>query len=252
MTSISTWPIIDDPDLLPAGGVPGPAVHQERPDRAGVRPLRWASWTLLLRSAAVSASTCRSPSSSSRKPPPGSGPGASIIHLGMDGISLLLVLLTTLILPLCVLCSWRYIRAGQGIHDLPAAHGTAMVGVFCALDFVLFYVFWEAMLIPMYLLIAVWGGPRKVYASLKFFIYTMAGSVLLLVAIIALYIANGTFSIPELMGKTIRFDFQIWVFLAFAISFAIKVPDVSLPHLAAGRPRGGPHRRQRDPGQRSC
>jgi NADH-quinone oxidoreductase subunit M len=101
---------------------------------------------------------------------------------------------------------------------------TAMIGVFCALDFILFYVFWEAMLIPMYLLIAVWGGPNKDYASLKFFIYTLFGSVFLLVAIIALYLVNGTFSIPEAMFKGYSFTFQIWVFLAFAIAFAIKVP----------------------------
>ena len=101
---------------------------------------------------------------------------------------------------------------------------TAMIGVFCSLDFILFYVFWEAMLIPMYLLIAIWGGPKKDYASIKFFIYTLFGSVFLLVAIIALYLANGTFSIPEAMFKGYSFQFQIWVFLAFAIAFAIKVP----------------------------
>ncbi len=101
---------------------------------------------------------------------------------------------------------------------------TAMVGVFCALDFVLFFVFWEAMLIPMALLIGVWGGPRKIYAALKFFIYTMAGSVLLLVAMIALRLQVGSFSIPDMMGRNYPHSFQIWIFLAFFISFAIKVP----------------------------
>jgi NADH-quinone oxidoreductase subunit M len=101
---------------------------------------------------------------------------------------------------------------------------SAMVGVFCALDFILFFVFWEAMLIPMALLIGVWGGPRRIYASLKFFIYTMAGSVLLLVAIIALGLRAGTFSIPDLMGRGFPPAFQCWVFLAFFVSFAIKVP----------------------------
>ncbi|HRT57958.1 MAG TPA: proton-conducting transporter membrane subunit, partial [Candidatus Paceibacterota bacterium] len=106
--------------------------------------------------------------------------------LGIDGISLLLVLLTTLIMPLCVLASWRYIttRVKEFMICLLIME-SAMVGVFCALDFILFFVFWEAMLIPMALLIGIWGGPRKVYAALKFFIYTMAGSVFLLVAIIA-------------------------------------------------------------------
>ena len=107
--------------------------------------------------------------------------------LGIDGISLLLVLLTTLIMPLCVLGSWRYIdkRVKEFMICLLLME-TSMLGVFMALDFILFYLLWEAMLIPMYLLIAVWGGPRKVYASTKFFLYTLAGSVLLLVAIIGL------------------------------------------------------------------
>ena len=145
--------------------------------------------------------------------------------LGIDGISLLLVLLTTLVMPLCVLCSWRYIQ--QRVKEFMIClliMESAMIGVFCALDFVLFFVFWEAMLIPMALLIGIWGGPRRIYASLKFFIYTMAGSVLLLVAIIALFLQAGTFYIPDLMGRNFGHTFQIWVFLAFALSFAIKVP----------------------------
>jgi len=145
--------------------------------------------------------------------------------VGVDGISLLLVLLTTLIMPLCVLASWRYIqtRVKEFMICLLIME-TAMVGVFCALDLVLFFVFWEAMLIPMALLIGIWGGPRKLYASLKFFVYTMSGSVFLLVAIIALYFQAGTFSIPEIMGQSFPHDFQFWIFLAFFISFAIKVP----------------------------
>jgi NADH-quinone oxidoreductase subunit M len=145
--------------------------------------------------------------------------------VGVDGISLLLVLLTTLILPLCVLASWRYIqnRVKEFMICLLIME-TAMVGVFCALDLILFFVFWEAMLIPMALLIGIWGGPRKVYASLKFFIYTMSGSVFLLVAIIALYLKVGSFSIPEMMQQSFPRDFQFWIFLAFFISFAIKVP----------------------------
>ena len=145
--------------------------------------------------------------------------------VGVDGISLLLVLLTTLIMPLCVLCSWRYItsRVKEFMVCLLIME-SAMLGVFCALDFILFFVFWEAMLIPMCLLIGVWGGPRKIYAALKFFIYTMAGSVLLLVAIIALFLEAGTFNIPDLMGRPYAPGFQCWVFLAFALSFAIKVP----------------------------
>jgi NADH-quinone oxidoreductase subunit M len=145
--------------------------------------------------------------------------------VGIDGISLLLVLLTTLVMPLCVLASWRYIqtRVKEFMICLLIME-TAMVGVFCSLDLILFFVFWEAMLIPMALLIGIWGGPRKIYASLKFFIYTMSGSVFLLVAIIALYLQVGSFSIPDMMGKNFPHQFQIWIFLAFFISFAIKVP----------------------------
>ena len=145
--------------------------------------------------------------------------------VGIDGISLLLVLLTTLIMPLCVLCSWRYIttRVREFMICLLIME-SAMVGVFCALDFILFFVFWEAMLIPMALLIGVWGGPRKIYAAIKFFVYTMTGSVLLLVAILALYLKVGSFSIPDMMGRQFAPEFQCWIFLAFFISFAIKVP----------------------------
>jgi NADH-quinone oxidoreductase subunit M len=146
-------------------------------------------------------------------------------HLGMDGISLLMVLLTVLLLPLCVLCSWSYIRRRvKEFHFSLMLMSSACIGVFVALDFVLFYVFWEAMLVPMFLLIAVWGGPQRRYASLKFFLYTLAGSTLLLVAMVAFYIEGGTFSIPELSARTYSFDFQFWAFLAMAFAFAIKVP----------------------------
>lgn len=145
--------------------------------------------------------------------------------VGVDGISLLLVLLTTIIMPLCVLGSWNYIKTRvQPFMICLLIMESSMLGVFCALDFALFYILWEAMLIPMYLLIAIWGGPRKVYASIKFFLYTLAGSVMLLVAIIALYLHTGSFSIPNMMGQAYSSTFQIWVFLAFFLAFAIKVP----------------------------
>ncbi|MDR9500557.1 MAG: NADH-quinone oxidoreductase subunit M [Desulfurivibrionaceae bacterium] len=146
--------------------------------------------------------------------------------LGLDGISILLVMLTTFIMPLCVLGSWTYIskRVKEFMVCLLVME-TAMIGVFCAMDFVLFYVFWEMMLIPMYLLIGVWGGARRKYASVKFFLYTLAGSVLLLVAIIALYLANDhSWFIPDMMGKGYSMGFQVWIFLAFFLAFAIKVP----------------------------
>ena len=145
--------------------------------------------------------------------------------VGVDGISLLLVLLTTIITPLCVLASWTYIK--KRVREFMIAlliMETAMLGVFCALDTVLFFVFWEAMLIPMSLMIGVWGGPRKIYAALKFFIYTMSGSIMLLVAIIAMRLKTGTFSLPETMNFAFSPGFQLLIFGAFFLSFAIKVP----------------------------
>jgi NADH-quinone oxidoreductase subunit M len=145
--------------------------------------------------------------------------------VGVDGISMLLVLLTTFIMPLCILCSWTYIqeRFQEFIFAILIIE-SAMIGVFISLNTVLFFIFWEAMLVPMYLLIAVWGGPRKDYASIKFFLYTLIGSVFLLVGIIALYIQTGTFFIPELMAHSYSFSFQLWLFLGFTLAFAIKVP----------------------------
>jgi NADH-quinone oxidoreductase subunit M len=145
---------------------------------------------------------------------------------GVDGISLLLVLLTAALTPLCVLCSWQSIehRVKSFMVNLLLME-TAMIGVFTALDFVLFYVFWEAMLIPMYLLIGVWGGANRLYAAMKFFLYTLAGSLLLLVAMLALYFEGGqTFDIVQLTGQSYPPAFQFWVFLAFFLAFAIKVP----------------------------
>ena len=145
--------------------------------------------------------------------------------LGVDGISIMMVWLSILTLPVCVLCSWTYIgRRIKEFHVCLLLMTTACVGVFSALDLVLFYIFWEALLIPMYLMIAVWGGDDRRYASLKFFLYTLAGSTLLLVAVAALRIQGGTFSIPGLMGQGFSFNFQFWVFLAMTIAFAIKVP----------------------------
>jgi len=146
--------------------------------------------------------------------------------VGIDGISVLLILLTTLIMPFCVLASWTYISTRVPAFMICLLiMETAMIGVFAALDFVLFYILWEAMLIPMYLLIGIWGGPRKIYASIKFFLYTLAGSILLLVAIIWLYKTNNySFFIPDMMWKGYSFTAQILLFIAFFLAFAIKVP----------------------------
>lgn len=146
--------------------------------------------------------------------------------LGVDGISVLLLLMTTFIMPFCVLASWNYIKTRvQSFMICLLIMESAMVGVFVALDFVLFYILWEAMLIPMYLLIGIWGGPRKIYASIKFFLYTLAGSVLLLVGIIWLYISNDySFFIPDMMWQDYSTTSQIYLFIAFFLAFAIKVP----------------------------
>ena len=147
-------------------------------------------------------------------------------RLGLDGISLPLVLMTTVLMPLCVLISWRSIESKiRSFMAMLLILEGAMIGVFAALDFVLFYVFWEAMLIPMYLLIGVWGGANRLYAAIKFFLYTLAGSVLLLVAIIVLYFQGGhTFDILQLNQGTYSTSLQTWLFLAFFAAFAVKVP----------------------------
>jgi len=146
--------------------------------------------------------------------------------LGLDGISVLFVLLSTLITILCILISWNSIKmkVKEFFISLLILEG-AMIGVFCSLDFMLFYIFWEAMLIPMYLLIGVWGGPNRIYAAVKFFLYTLVGSVLMLVGIIVLYFYAGrTFDILELMTKSYPFQMQLLLFWAFFAAFAVKVP----------------------------
>ncbi|HEY7128257.1 MAG TPA: NADH-quinone oxidoreductase subunit M [Nitrospira sp.] len=146
--------------------------------------------------------------------------------LGIDGISLPLILMTAALMPLCVLISWEAIVTRvRTFMAVLLIMETAMLGVFAALDFVLFYVFWEAMLIPMYLLIGVWGGPNRLYAAIKFFLYTLAGSVLLLVAILVLYFYGGrTFDVVALSQVTYPAILQQWLFLAFFAAFAVKVP----------------------------
>ena len=145
--------------------------------------------------------------------------------VGVDGISLPLVLLTTCLVPLCILCSWNQIKArlAEFVFVLLIME-SSMIGVFVSLNTVIFYIFWEGMLIPMYLLIAVWGGPRRDYASIKFFLYTFAGSVFLLVALIVLYVKSGTFFIPDFMHLQYPFKIQMWIFICCAIAFAIKIP----------------------------
>src|SRR5688572_21162652 len=147
-------------------------------------------------------------------------------YLGVDGLSILLVLLTTILTPISILCTWTAVE--DRVKDFMVFFlllEVGMTGVFLAQDLFLFYIFWEFTLVPMYFLIGIWGGPRRVSAAIKFFLYTMAGSILMLVAILWLGIYGKTFSVPELitMGG-ISPNVQLWLFLAFTAAFAIKVP----------------------------
>jgi len=146
-------------------------------------------------------------------------------HMGVDGISVLFVLLATLLTPICILASWESIQTR--VRDYMVAFlvlESMMVGMFCALDFVVFYIFFEAVLIPMFLIIGVWGGVRRVYAAFKFFLYTLAGSLLMLLALLAMWFHAGTTDIPTLMTTAFPPGMQFWLFLAFMVSFAVKVP----------------------------
>jgi NADH-quinone oxidoreductase subunit M len=146
-------------------------------------------------------------------------------HVGVDGISLFLVLLTALLSALAVLSSWRAITEQvKEYMILMLLMETAMLGVFVSLDLFLFYVFWEASLIPMALLIGRWGGERRVYAAVKFFLFTMAGSALMLVAAIVLYLWGGTSDLTVLLTVPVPAAMQMWLFAAFALAFAVKVP----------------------------
>lgn len=149
-------------------------------------------------------------------------------RVGIDGISLMMVVLTALLTLIAFLCSWTQVK----IHEKPFyilllfLEG-GMMGVFCALDLFLFYLFWEAMLIPMYLIIGVWGGERRIYAAVKFMIYTVAGSLLMLAAILVLFSKTGSFDVVKLQEELpglLTIETQRWLFLAFGVSFAIKVP----------------------------
>jgi NADH-quinone oxidoreductase subunit M len=146
--------------------------------------------------------------------------------LGMDGLSILLILLTTFLTPISILSTWTAVE--ERVKDFMIFFlllEVGMVGVFLAQDLFLFYIFWEFTLVPMYFIIGIWGGPRRIYAAIKFFLYTMAGSILMLLAILWLGIYGGTFSVPDLAAQgNIPTNVQTWLFLAFAAAFAIKVP----------------------------
>jgi NADH-quinone oxidoreductase subunit M len=165
-------------------------------------------------------------------------------HLGVDGISMPLIVLTAFITPLVVIAAWTTIerRPAQYLAAFLILEGL-MIGVFAALDSLLFYVLWEAMLIPMFVIIGVWGGPRRVYATIKFFLYTFLGSVLMLVSLIYLYIKGGSYAIADLQAMPLTLREQIFVFVAFLLAFAVKVPmfpvHTWLPDAHVEAPTGG-------------
>jgi NADH-quinone oxidoreductase subunit M len=165
-------------------------------------------------------------------------------HLGVDGISMPLILLTTFLTPLVVIAGWEVIklRPSQYFASFLLLEGM-MIGVFAAVDGLLFYVFWEVMLVPMFIIIGVWGGERRIYATMKFFLYTFLGSVFMLVAMIYMYLEGGSYSIPDLHVLPLTMNEQLLIFFAFLIAFAVKVPmwpvHTWLPDAHVEAPTGG-------------
>ncbi|HLY88189.1 MAG TPA: NADH-quinone oxidoreductase subunit M, partial [Acetobacteraceae bacterium] len=168
----------------------------------------------------------------------------SNFHIGVDGISMPLILLTTFTTVLIVVASWQNVekRIAQYFAAFLILEGL-MIGVFAALDGVLFYVFWEAMLIPMFIIIGIWGGPRRVYATIKFFLYTFIGSLLMLVALIYLYLKSGSYELAVFQRMPLTLTEQTLIFLAFFAAFAVKVPmwpvHTWLPDAHVEAPTGG-------------
>ncbi len=180
-------------------------------------------------------------------------------HMGIDGISLLLILLTTILTVLCILASWKSITTGvKGYFISMLLLTTGMIGVFCALDLFLFYVFWEVMLIPMYFIIGFWGGPRRVYAAIKFVLFTMFGSLLMLVGILYLYFAyhtatgEYTFDLLKITRMQIGVPAAALAVRRVRAGVCDQSAAVPVPYLAAGRPRSGADRRFGHSGGCSC
>ena len=224
---MTSWPILSVVTFLPLAGALFIAFLRE--DAAGVRNARWvALWTTLVTFIVSLILVWRfDPSTADfqfleKRPWLG---GAITYSMGVDGISLPFVVLTTALMPICILASWEAIQ--RRVREYMIAFlvlETLMVGTFCALDLVLFYLFFEGGLIPMFLIIGVWGGPRRVYASFKFFLYTLLGSVLMLLAIMAMYWQAGTADIPTLLHHPFPLGLQTWAWFAFLASFAVKLP----------------------------
>jgi NADH-quinone oxidoreductase subunit M len=224
---MASWPVLSLTTFLPIVGVLFIALLKQ--DEAGARNARWiALWTTLI-TLAVSLNLvwrfdAGSPEFQFVEKHAWLG-GYGTYHMGVDGISLPLVILTTAIMPLCIAASWRAITVRVREYMIAfLVLETLMVGTFSALDLMLFYLFFEGGLIPMFLIIGVWGGPRRVYASFKFFLYTLLGSVLMLLAIMAMYWESGTTDIAVLIRHAFPQSMQPWLWFAFFASFAVKLP----------------------------
>ena len=224
---MASWPILSVVTFLPLAGALFIALLPE--DEAGIRNARWtALWTTLITFIISLILVWRFDPTSADfqfvENQPWLG-GAIRYAMGVDGISLPFVVLTTALMPISILASWTSIQLR--VRDYMIAFlvlETLMVGTFCALDLVLFYLFFEGGLIPMFLIIGVWGGPRRVYASFKFFLYTLLGSVLMLLAIMAMYWEAGTTDIASLLHHSFPLSLQKWAWFAFLASFAVKLP----------------------------
>ncbi|QPF82059.1 NADH-quinone oxidoreductase subunit M [Bradyrhizobium genosp. L] len=226
---MTTWPILSVTTFLPAVGAILVYLLARGGDEAANRTARWiALWTTLITFAISLILVARfDPASSDFQFVEKASWLATGItyHMGVDGISLPLIVLTTAIMPLCIIASWKSVTSRVSEYMMAfLILETLMVGTFSALDLMLFYLFFEGGLIPMFLIIGVWGGPRRVYASFKFFLYTFLGSVLMLLAIMALYWNAGTTDIPTLMHTAVPRSLQTWAWLAFFASFAVKMP----------------------------
>ncbi|RXG89690.1 MULTISPECIES: NADH-quinone oxidoreductase subunit M [Bradyrhizobium] len=224
---MTTWPILSVTTFLPLVGTL--IVYLSRgDDEAAQRNSRWiALWTTLITFAVSLILVARFDSSTADfqfvEKANWLATGITY-HMGVDGISLPFVILTTALMPFCIIASWKVTSRVREYMMAFLILETLMVGTFSALDLVLFYLFFEGGLIPMFLIIGVWGGPRRVYASFKFFLYTLLGSVLMLLAIMALYWNGNTTDIPTLMHTAVPRSLQTWAWLAFFASFAVKMP----------------------------
>ncbi len=224
-----TWPILSVITALPTLGALLVFLLARGGDEAGARNARWiALWATIINFAISLLLVARfDPSQAGFQFVEEGRWLASTIgyKMGVDGISLPFVILTTALMPFCIVASWKSVTKRVPAYMMAfLILESLMIGTFSALDLVLFYVFFEGGLIPMFLIIGVWGGPRRVYASFKFFLYTLLGSVLMLLAIMALYWNAGTTDIPTLMTTAVPRSLQTWAWLAFFASFAVKMP----------------------------